>query len=244
VAGRDGKNPLKKDNFDPNLFMDPSGFIFLFFVFILLVIALLILSLMLALYWIPLDIIGTAEKEDEILTSSISILWGVFGITVCHGDTTLFTFLLFHQPLLTWQREERAKNIFYSRAERKSLDLKAIVMLFIRLWPDIRAVITALVRSLVLRRFECEIVYGTTDAALTGRIFGYCSALLPAQFFAEDTFIDIIPVFGKNLLNGRISISIRVERLLFVLIPVLKLITNQEMRGFLGDLKRGDRGYA
>jgi hypothetical protein len=223
--------------------MDPLGFIFLFFVFILLVVALFILSLMLALYWIPVDIIGTAEKEGEILISSISILWGVFGFTVHHEGTTLVTFLLFHQPLLTWHWKERAKNIFYSRAERKSLDLKVFVLLFIRLWPDIRTVITALVQSLVLRRFECKIVYGTTDAALTGRIFGYCSAVLPAQFLAEDIFVDIIPVFGKNLLNGHISISIRIERLLFILIPVLKMIMNPEVRGFLGDLKRGDGGY-
>lgn len=224
--------------------MDPLGLILLFFVFILLSIALLILSLMLALYWIPVDIIGTAEKEEEIFTSSISILWGAFGFTVCHEQTTLATFLLFHQPLLTWQWKERAKNVVYTRAERKSLDLKVIVIRLIRLWPDIRAVIPALMRSLVLRRFECEIVYGTTDAALTGRIFGYCSALLPAQFLAENIFIDFIPVFGRNCLNGRLMVSVRVERLLFVLIPVLKLIMNQEMRGVLGDLKRGDRGYA
>lgn len=224
--------------------MVPVGLFFLVFIFILLVITLFILFLVLALYLIPIDITGTAVKEEEVFTTSITVLWGAFGFSAQHERTTIISFILFDHPLVTRHLKDKTVNIPDAGAEGHPPDMGAIICLVIHLWPDIRTLFEELGRSLVLRRFDCEIVYGTSDAALTGRIFGYCSALLPAQFLAEQIFVDITPVFGRNCLNVRLSVSLQIQRFLLVLISALKIMMDRETRRVLGDFRRGGRGYA
>lgn len=216
------------------------GMILLFLMVFLLGAAFVLLSLMLLLYCIPVDITAQVEKEAETVAASVTLAWGIAGMQArYHGSNTVIRFRIFGHTILTRSMAGPAWQRAAGRGEEAGTDSGETVRFILQVWPGIRIVLSAFVRSLSLTRITCRVRFGTQNAATTGRIFGYCAALLPAQVLSERVSVEVTPVFDREILEGCLFASFRINHLLLICIPVVQLLLDRKTRDALYRVRQG-----
>lgn len=214
--------------------------IWLFPAVFLLGTAFVLLSLMLLLYYIPVDITAQAEKEAGIIEASITVTWGMVGMQVQYqGSVTVIRFRIFGHPVFTrpwtgqdWQRPAAG-------GEGAVPDIGETIRFILQVWPATRKVLSAFIHSLSLTRITCRVRFGTQNAAATGRIFGYCAAILPAQVLSERVSVEVTPVFDRETFEGCMSASFRINHVLLICIPVVRLLLDRKTRDALHTFRNG-----
>lgn len=203
--------------------------IILFLLVFLLCAAFVLLSLMLLLYLFPIDVTAQVEKEAEIIAASITLTWGIVGMQArYHGSMTVIGFRILGHTILTRSMAGQARQRAAGRREEAGTAIGETVRFILQAWPGIRRVLSAFVRSLSLTRITCRVRFGTQNAANTGRIFGYCAAILPAQFLSERVSVEVTPVFDREIFEGCMSVSFRINHVLLICIPVVQLLLDRK----------------
>jgi hypothetical protein len=202
--------------------------------------AFVLLSLILLLYCIPVDIAVQGEKEAEIVTASFTLTWGIIGMQAqYHGSMTVIGFRVLGYTILTRSMAARAWQQAAGRREGAGTDIGETIRFILQVWPGITRVFSAFVRSLSLTRITCRVRFGTQNAATTGRIFGYFAAILPAQFLTERVSVEVTPVFDREILDGCMTASFRVNHVLLICIPVIQLLLDRKSRDALYTFRQG-----
>jgi Protein of unknown function (DUF2953) len=208
--------------------------ILLFLIVFLLGIAFVLLSLMLLLYLIPVDVTALVEKEAENISASVTLIWGILMIQArYHGSIPVIRFLIRGHPILTRPVTGMAGPHAAGRLKEPGGDIGEAIRLILQVWPGIRRALSAFFRSLSLTRLTCSVRFGTQDAATTGLVFGCCAAILPLQFLSSRISVEVTPVFDRELLEGCLSTSFRINHVLLICIPLTRLLLDRKTRGAL-----------
>ena len=214
--------------------------IMLFLLVFLLGAAFVLLSLMFLLYCIPVDITAQVKKEAEIFAASVTMAWGIVGMQARYqGSITVIRFRILGHTILTRPMAGMAGQRADGRTEEPGTGIGETIRFILQVWPGIRRVLSAFVRSLSLTRVNCKVSFGTQNAATTGRIFGYCAAILPAQFLSERVSVEVTPVFDREILEGCMSASFRINHVLLICIPVVQLLLGRKNRDALHQFRLG-----
>lgn len=213
--------------------------ILLFFLFFLLGAVFLLLGFILLLYAIPLDVIVYAEREQEGFTASASLDWGILGCTVQYqGISPVIHIRLFDRNIYSrvW---EGYFNHPIPGSKNRMPDIGNTIRALQHAWPGILKILSAVVRSISCTCISCRVRYGAQDAATTGRIFGYCSAVLPAQFLSGRISVDVTPVFDREVLEGYLKASVRLHHPLLVCTPVVQMFLDRNTREAFSTARQG-----
>lgn len=104
------------------------------------------------------------------------------------------------------------------------------------LLQDFLALLGEIISAFSLRSFELNIRLGFSGSALTGIIFGYFSALKAILSPVERLRITMTPVFGQEILEGRVHLLLRIRYPIRILVSLFRFLMGRSMRRFLLDL--------
>ena len=104
------------------------------------------------------------------------------------------------------------------------------------LLQDLLQLLGEILHAFSIRTFDLNIRLGFLSSALTGIIFGYFSALKAVLSPVERLRITMTPVFGEEMLEGRIFLLLRIRYPIRVLIAVVRFLVGRHMRRFLLDI--------
>lgn len=184
--------------------------------------------LVLALYLVPLEIIGTFGKRRDT-ESSISVSWGVLKLRfVLAGENGLDLFLgqklLYHRPI------ERLIGKEVSPVEKEEEFPRIPLSQLIDAWPYIQEFFLRILRCITFRRFSCELQFGLASPVNTGIVCGYLWALKGLLTPFPRVQLSITPVFDRSMLECSGTAHFAVQRPLVVLVAVATVLTRKPVR--------------
>lgn len=202
----------------------------LLFLVLVLGAAFVLLALALLLYVVPVDVTARARNDDQGVTVSISLEWGIFGLTGRYQDGVkqVRLFVIGCPVLSRTGPEVPAAPVPGEPVHMPDIGGRLVTLR--QAWPWISRVLSALIRNLTITRISCRIRYGGPDAATTGRIFGYCMAVLPLQCLSGRVCIEITPVFDREVLEGAATAIFRIHHPLLVCIPGVRMLLDRDTR--------------
>ena len=77
-----------------------------------------------------------------------------------------------------------------------------------RQWTPMRRFAVRILNGFRLRRITCRVVYGASDPAVTGQIFGYSMAA--SSLVGARGYVDVTPDFTRRRLDGDAEVEIRI----------------------------------
>lgn len=214
---------------------------------ILLIVALLVLGFITALYLIPIETTIALEKTGDILLLLGTVVWGILGVRfrVLDEERTVEVLLagraVLKRDLAAIAKEEEKPE--EAPEERPRPGIGEYVSAGTDLWPYIHRVLDAFLRSLSLERCIGEVTLGLASPAATGRIYGYMTALRYALWPVEQVDLIMHPVFGDEILEGKVDVQVNIERPLTILMPIIAALMHGTVRNRLKMLSgRGAAG--
>ncbi len=205
-----------------------------------------VLGLIAALYLIPIVLTFVAEKTGEILLLLGVVTWGILGVRLrILGDDRKIEVLLAGRAVLKRDLVAIAEGEKPEKpAERRPrLGIGEYISAGTDLWPYVRRVLDAFLRSLSLERCIGEVTLGLASPAATGRVYGYMTALRYALWPAERIDLIMHPVFGDEILEGKVDVKVNIERPLTIIIPIIAALMHRTVRDRLKMLSgRGASG--
>ncbi len=199
---------------------------------ILLIVLLLVLGILLALYLVPVVLTLTAEKTRPVTRLVASVSWGIVGVRFRMQDAERkLDIMLAGRAVirrdLAAEEEEKPEKI---EEERPAVGVREYIRTGRDLWPDIRRVLDAVLRSLRLERCVGEITLGLASPADTGKIYGYATALRYALWPAERIDLILHPAFCEEVLEGKLDLQIAVRHPLMILVPIVSMLLKKPVR--------------
>jgi hypothetical protein len=201
---------------------------------ILLVIVVVILALLLALYLIPVTIEAVAGCSRESASATAIVAWGILGARArITDDVWVLELLLINRPVMTRDLAEMitAPPAEGKRDERRlSLPVEEYLGAAADLWPHLRKVIAATLRSLYLEVLRGEVTLGLESPASTGTIYGYCTALRYVIWPVEAVDLVMTPVFDHEVFEGSFTLRMQIRRPLLIIIPAASALLQKPVR--------------
>jgi hypothetical protein len=201
---------------------------------ILLIIAVIILLIVLALYLVPVVISTVAECSREIARVTAVISWGFVGTRLrIEDEVRTLEIMIFGYPII--RRDLRAQPApppeeKKEEEERPRLKVSDYLGAATDLWPSIRQIMDAFFRSLALEKLQGDIILGLESPANTGIVYGYCTALRYMLWPAEAVDIKMTPIFDREVLEGTLTLRLKIRHPLLILIPVAAALTRKPVR--------------
>lgn len=203
-------------------------------VIILLIIAAIILALLLALYLVPVIIETVAGCTRESAAATAVVAWGILGARVRVADGVgVLEVLIAGRPVMTRDLAEiaAAQPPEEKKEERKPpLPVREYLSAAVDLWPHLRKVVAATLRSLYLETLRGDVTLGLENPADTGVVYGYCTALRYALWPAEAVDFVMTPVFDHEVFEGSFTLRMQVRRPLLIIIPVASALLQKPVR--------------
>ncbi|GLI47528.1 DUF2953 domain-containing protein [Methanoculleus bourgensis] len=203
-------------------------------VIILLIIAAIILALLLALYLVPVIIETVAGCTRESAAATVVVAWGILGARVRVADGVgVLEVLIVGRPVMTRDLAEiaAAQPPEEKKEERKPpLPMREYLSAAVDLWPHLRKIIAATLRSLYLETLRGDVTLGLENPADTGVVYGYCTALRYALWPAEAVDFVMTPVFDHEVFEGSFTLRMQVRRPLLIIIPVASALLQKPVR--------------
>lgn len=184
--------------------------------------------LVLALYLVPVEIIGTIEKRDGI-ESRFSVSWGVFtcrfvlaeeqGLDLYFGKRHLY-----HRFIDGGTRKEA------SQVGKDEASPRLPLSQLIDAWPHIQKPFLRILRCVTFRRLSCDLQFGLASPVETGIAYGYLWAFKGLLTPFPRVQLSMTPVFDRRMLVCSGMAHLAVERPLVVLFAVATVMTRKPVR--------------
>ncbi len=207
---------------------------------ILLIIAAVILLIILVLHLVPVDATLAAEVSKDTALMTASAVWGIVGARIYVGDgARRMDVLLAGHPVMKRDLGGVLEKKPEEEEERRpGSGIREYVDAVGDIWPHIGQVLRALLRSLSLQELTGEVTLGLESPAATGILFGYCSALRYSLWAVEPIDFRMTPVFDRRVLEGRLTVRVRIRRLLLIVVPVIAALMKRPVRERLRQISR------
>jgi len=207
-------------------------------IFLLVVGILIIITL--TLYFIPVIAQIALGKTPESGYLLFQASWGVIGArTRIEGGESRHEFLIGKHPLYTRTVKDQK-----TRAPEAGEELRTIPSL-IRKVPHLLNLIRPLshlggklLRSMTLQEIRGNLTVGFRNPADTGIFYGWYYAILPTLMISRVS-LDVTPVFDRPVLEGEIMAKVRIDRPLLLILAMVRLFFDRDVRNALSGLREG-----
>ena len=204
-----------------------STILTILFLFVLVAVFLLLL----ALYMLPLEVIGTIEKKEGVKTW-LSVSWGVLAFRFVLAEEQSFNLYignrrLFHRIIDTAERREAPP------AEREEGGARIPLSQLIDAWPHLQRLFLRIIRCITFRRLSCELRFGLANPADTGIMYGYLWALKGLLAPLPKVQLSMTPVFDRGMLECSGTAHLAVQRPLVVLWALTAAFIRGPVRGLM-----------
>jgi len=207
-------------------------------IFLLVVGILIIITL--TLYFIPVIAQIALGKTPESGYLLFQASWGVIGArTRIEGGESRHEFLIGKHPL--YSRTDKDQK---TRAPEAGEELRTIPSL-IRKVPHLLNLIRPLshlggklLRSMTLQEIRGNLTVGFRNPADTGIFYGWYCAIFPTLMVSRVS-LDVTPVFDRPVLEGEIMAKVRIDRPLLLILAMVRLFFDRDVRNALSGLREG-----
>ena len=214
------------------IFLMVVGILFLIIVGILYFIALI-------LYFIPVITHIALGKTPESGYLVLQASWGLIGVrTRMEGGESLLEFLIGKRTLYSRTMKDQK-----TRKRKVAEELRKIPSLF-RSAPYLLQLIRPLsqlgrkfYRSMTLQEIRGNLTIGFRNPADTGIFYGWSCAICPT-LMVTPLCLDVIPVFD-TVLEGEIMAKVRIDRPLLLLLAMIRLFFDRDVRSAIAGLREG-----
>ncbi|MCC7566500.1 MAG: DUF2953 domain-containing protein [Methanomicrobiaceae archaeon] len=204
---------------------------------VLLVLAIVILLIIVALYVVPFTFTLIAERAACTNLVVALAYWGIFGAKVyllSDGpravDIRLARYTITRKRLEETPEEKEEKERKKREKPERELGVKDYLNAFTELWPHLREMLKAFLRSFTIAKISGNVVLGLPDPTATGTLYGYVTAFRYAIWPVSTVDFSMIPVFNRVVFEGRMLVEVRIERPLTIMIPAVVALTKKPVR--------------
>jgi len=206
---------------------------------LLLVVGILILIIF-TLYFIPVIAQIALGKTPESGYLLFQASWGVIGArTRMEGGESRQEFLIGERTLYTRTVKDQK-----TRAPQVREELRKIPS-HIRKVPHLLQLIQPLshlggkfLRSMTLQEIRGNLIVGFRNPADTGIFYGWYCAIFPTLMVSQVS-LDVTPVFDRPVLEGEIMAKVRIDRPLLLLLAMVRLFFDRDVRNAIKGLREG-----
>lgn len=179
-----------------------------------------------ALYLVPVEIIGTVEKRGG-RESRLSVSWGLLAVrfVLAEKDGVDFYF-----------GKRRLYHRFIGSASRKEVlpkedgSLRVPLSQLIDAWPYIQELFLRILRCITFRCVSCDLQFGMASPADTGIVYGYLWVLRGLLAPFPRVQLSMTPVFDRSVFECSGTAHLAVERPLVVLVAVATALSRRPVR--------------
>ncbi|MDT8357707.1 MAG: DUF2953 domain-containing protein [Methanomicrobiaceae archaeon] len=184
--------------------------------------------LLLALYLVPVEVIGTVERKER-MRSWLSVSWGVLALRfVLDEEQSVDLYFgkrrLFHRFIDRPSRKGAPAVVKEEGASRVPLSQ------LVDAWPSLQRLFLRILRCITFRRLSCDLRFGLANPADTGILYGYLWALKGLLAPLPRVQLSMTPVFDRSMLECSGTAHFAVQRPLMVLVGVAAAFTRRPVR--------------
>ena len=194
---------------------------------LVLILLLVVLAFILCLTFIPVNINFGLEKHKSLSKRDVSIVWGAVGTTYTDWDKISETqYLLFNQTIVRRRKEKKPKE----GPRIETGDILKLIRLPSKALPHFTRFAKTIIKLIVIGRIQCDARIGLSNPAYTGFFFGYFTALTSLLQPTERFIVHLTPVFDKQILEGRLNITIKIKYPIRIIAAGIGLLLRKPVR--------------
>jgi len=200
----------------------------------------ILLFIILSLYFIPVIAQIALGKTPESGYLLFQASWGVIGArTRIEGGESRHEFLIGKHPL--YSRTDKDQK---TRAPEAGEELRKIpshirsAHYLLQLIRPLSHLGGKFLRSMTLQEIRGNLVVGFRNPADTGIFYGWYCAIFPTLMVSRVS-LDVTPVFDRPVLEGEIMAKVRIDRPLLLILAMLRLFIDRDVRNALSGLREG-----
>jgi hypothetical protein len=199
-----------------------------------------ILLIVITLYFIPVIAQIACERTPESKYLLIQASWGFLGArTRMEGGESRQEFLIGKRPLYSRTMKDMEVRAQEAGEEpQKTFFSIRRVHCLLHLIQPISHLLGELLRSMSLQEIRGNLIVGFRNPAETGIFYGWYSALLPILMVSR-VCLEVTPVFDRQVLEGDIMAKVRIDRPLLLILAMVRLSMDRDVRTALSGLREG-----
>jgi hypothetical protein len=209
-------------------------------VFLLVVGICIPLIIALSLFFIPIIVQVALGNTPESGYYLVLASWGWLGArTRTERGESRQEFLLRDHPLYT--RTAKAGEPPVPQAVEEPLGIPSRTrrtLHLLRLVRPFSPLAGKFFRSMALEEIRGCLKVGLRDPAETGILYGWYCAILPV-LTGSRVSLDVTPVFDRQVLEGEVTVRLRIDRPLLLLLAMARLFLDRDVRDALSGLREG-----
>jgi hypothetical protein len=200
----------------------------------------------LILYAVPVQFAIIYVRKEGREESTITVSWGLAACSISRGILQRVTRVLFSGRMI-WSRSKPNEPMPTDAAEPSprglGLSTAEILEIILPIIGDAGTFFGELYRQSHLVRMRGTIRIGMENPATTGMLYGgYWASRFALN--ASQIFIEMEPVFGEQVLVLNITMRLRINNTIALIIPGITLIRNPALRRSLVLMRQGAAGTA
>jgi hypothetical protein len=205
----------------------------------LLVVGILIL-LTLTLYFIPVIAQITLQRTPLSGYLLLQASWGVIGArTRMEGGESRQEFLIGKRPLYTRTvKDQKTRALDVGEELRKIPSHIRRSHYLLQLIRPLSHLGGKFISSMTLQEIRGNLIVGFRNPADTGIFYGWYYAILPTLMISRVS-LDVTPVFDRPVLEGEIMAKVRIDRPLLLILAMVRLFFDRDVRNALSGLREG-----
>jgi hypothetical protein len=206
---------------------------------LLLVVGILIL-ITLTLYFIPVIAQIALGKTPESGYLLFQASWGVIGArTRMEGGESRHEFLIGERTLYTRTvKDQKTRALEVGEELRKIPSHLRKVPHLLQLIQPLSDLGRKLLHSMTLQEIRGNLIVGFRNPADTGIFYGWYCAIFPTLMVSQVS-LDVTPVFDRPVLEGEIMAKVRIDRPLLLLLAMIRLFFDRDVRNAIAGLREG-----
>ena len=206
---------------------------------LLLVVGILIL-ITLTLYFIPIIAQIALGKTPESGYLLFQASWGVIGArTRMEGGESRQEFLIGERTLYTRTvKDQKTRDLEVGEELRKIPSHIRKVPHLLQLIQPLSHLGGKFLRSMTLQEIRGNLIVGFRNPADTGIFYGWYCAIFPTLMVSQVS-LDVTPVFDRPVLEGEIMAKVRIDRPLLLLLAMVRLFFDRDVRNAIKGLREG-----
>jgi hypothetical protein len=154
------------------------------------------------------------------------------------GGESRQVLLLGDHPLFTWTGKAEKARGSEGKGEPRAPSLLRRIPHLLKLIKPLLSLVRKVLHRTTLEEIRGRMTVGFQDPAITGILFGWYCAILPALGCSR-VLLEVTPAFDREVLEGEVMARVRIDRPLLLILAMARLFLDREVRSAFSELREG-----